>query len=55
MSVSHVITGSTQSKTVRVIILKIGRKHSEKVVKKSIINVMKSGNEFKLALIREDA
>ena len=35
--------GSTQSKTVRVIILKIGRRHSEKVVEKPIIDVVKSG------------
>ena len=35
--------GSTQSKTVRVVILKIGRGHLRKVVKKSIINVTESG------------
>ena len=47
--------GSTQSKTVRVIILKIGRGHLRKVVKELIINVVKSGDEFELALTREDA
>ena len=47
--------GSTQSKTVRMMILKIGRKHLRKVVEKSIIDVVKSGNEFKLVLVREDA
>ena len=35
--------GSTQSKTVRVMILKIGRKHLRKVVEELIINVIKSG------------
>ena len=35
--------GSTQSKSVRVVILKIGRGHSEKVVEKPIIDVVKSG------------
>ena len=47
--------GSTQSKTVKMIILKIGRRHLRKVIKKLIINVAESGNEFKLTLIREDA
>ena len=47
--------GSTQSKTVRVVILKIGRGHLRKVVEESIINVTESGNGFKLALTREDA
>ena len=35
--------GSTQSKTVRVMILKIDRECLRKVVEKSIINVMKLG------------
>ena len=35
--------GSTQSKTVRVIILKIGREHLRKVIEKLIIDVVKSG------------
>ena len=35
--------GSTQSKTVRVIILKIGRRRLRKVVEKPIIDVMKLG------------
>ena len=47
--------GSTQSKTVRVVILKIGRRCLRKVIEKLIIDVTESGNEFKLALTREDA
>ena len=47
--------GSTQSKTVRVMILKIGREHPEKVVEEPIIDVMKSGKWSILALTREDA
>ena len=47
--------GSTQSKTVRVVILKIGRECLRKVIEESIINVVKSGNGFKLTLAREDA
>ena len=47
--------GSTQSKTIRMIILKIGRGCSRKVVKELIIDVMKSGEWSILALIREDA
>ena len=47
--------GSTQSKVMRMIILKIGREHLRKVVEELIINVMKSGNGFKLTLTREDA
>ena len=47
--------GSTQSKTVRVVILKIGRECSKKVVEKLIINVMKSGEWSILVLTRKDA
>ena len=35
--------GSTQSKTVRMMILKIGREHLRKIVEELIINVMKLG------------
>ena len=35
--------GSTQSKTIRMMILKIGRGHPRKIVEKSIIDVMESG------------
>ena len=57
MTVTPVLSyrGSTQSKTVRMIILKIGREHLRKVIEKLIIDVMKSGNGFKLTLIKEDA
>ena len=47
--------GSTQSKTVRVVILKIDRKHPEKVVKKPIIDVTELGEWGILTLTREDA
>ena len=47
--------GSTQSKTVRVIISKIGRGCFRKVVEELIIDVTESGNGFKLTLTREDA
>ena len=47
--------GSTQSKTVRIVILKIGREHSRKVVKKLIIDVTELGKWGILTLIREDA
>ena len=47
--------GSTQSKTVRVIILKISWECSRENVEESIINVMKSGEWSILALAREDA
>ena len=47
--------GSTQSKTVRVIILKIGRGCLRKVVEESIIDVAESDEWGILALIREDA
>ena len=47
--------GSTQSKTVRVMILKIGRKHLRKVVEEPIIDVIESDEWGILALIREDA
>ena len=47
--------GSTQSKTVRVMILKIDREHLRKVVEELIINVTESGEWGILALIREDA
>ena len=39
----------------RVVILKIGRGCLRKVVEELIINVMKSGDGFKLTLAREDA
>ena len=47
--------GSTQSKTVRVIILKIGRGHLSKIIEKLIIDVAELSNGFKLTLAREDA
>ena len=47
--------GSTQSKTVRVMILKIGRECLRKVVEELIIDVMKSGKWGILTLVREDA
>ena len=47
--------GSIQSKTVRVIILKIGREHLRKVVEEPIIDVIKSGKWGILVLVREDA
>ena len=47
--------GSTQSKTVRVVILKIGRGRLRKVVEELIINVAESDEWGILALIREDA
>ena len=47
--------GSTQSKTVRVSILKISWRHSRENVKEPIINVVESGEWGILALIREDA
>ena len=47
--------GSTQSKTVRVMILKIGREHLRKVVEESIINVAELGEWGILTLIRKDA
>ena len=49
--------GSTQSKTVRVVILKIGRGqgHSRKVVNEPIIDVTESGEWGILVLAREDA
>ena len=47
--------GSTQSKTVRVMILKIGRGHLRKVVKELIIDVMKLSEWGILVLVREDA
>ena len=46
---------STQSKTVRVIILKIGRGHLRKVIEKLIINVVKLGKWGILVLTRKDA
>ena len=46
---------STQSKTVRVVILKIDRGHPEKIVEESIINVAESGKWSILMLVREDA
>ncbi len=47
--------GSTQSKTVRVMISKIGRGHPEKVVEEPIIDVAESGKWGILTLAREDA
>ena len=49
--------GSTQSKTVRVVILKIGwgQGHFRKVVNELIIDVTESGQWGILALAREDA
>ena len=47
--------GSTQSKTVRVVILKIGRGRPEKVVEEPIIDVVKLGEWSILILTREDA
>ena len=47
--------GSIQSKTVRVMILKIGREHLRKVIEELIIDVVKSGKWSILALTREDA
>ena len=47
--------GSTQSKTVRVVILKIGRRRLRKVVEEPIIDVAESGKWGILALAREDA
>ena len=46
---------SIQSKTVRVMILKIGREHPEKVVEESIIDVIELGKWSILTLVREDA
>ena len=46
---------STQSKTVRVMILKIGRRCLRKVVEESIIDVIELGEWSILALTREDA
>ena len=47
--------GSIQSKTVRMMILKIGRGHLRKIVEELIINVTELGEWGILALIREDA
>ena len=47
--------GSTQSKIVRVVILKIGRERLRKDVEESIINVTESGEWGILTLTREDA
>ena len=46
---------STQSKTVRMMILKIGRGHLRKVVEELIIDVTESGKWSILTLVREDA
>ena len=47
--------GSTQSKTVRVMILKIGRECLRKVIEELIINMAESGEWGILMLTREDA
>ena len=47
--------GSTQSKTVRVVILKIGRGCFRKVVEELITDVVESGKWGILMLVREDA
>ena len=47
--------GSTQSKTVRVVIFKIGRERPRKVVEEPIIDVVELGEWGILALTREDA